>query len=168
MRKGFHSILSSVRIKLLFSLFILALLMAVLIIFTSYTVNSNIARRRVSESFSLALDQVYTSVDSELNQIRNLSSYFFSSTMIKNVINLSTTNSPESKTLNAELYDMIWQYSLTHIFNTINGIALVGYNGYEFSYALDYTDLPSSYIPLDDSEWRSLPVRATAVLSGWV
>lgn len=144
----------SIRSQLLLTLFSLTLLMAILIILTSYSINQRITQKEVQESFSVTLDQICNSANTELKKSCNLSSFFFASTLLKDAIERGTEDSLEAKQLEAELYEMSWQYTASLIFKGINILEVVGYNGYRFCNAWDYTSIPFSSIPDDDSAWR--------------
>jgi Predicted signal transduction protein with a C-terminal ATPase domain len=156
MKKLAKKFSKSIRHKLFISFLALTLLMSVLISMSAYFISFGIIKERVSSSFSLTLDYVRNSVNSELKQIHSLTDYIFVNQVIKDAINASTQKTAEAISLNNQANDIIKQYAISHIFENINSITIYGFNGYYLNYALSYADLVPDYIKIDDDNWKKL------------
>ncbi len=141
MTKSRYRIHNSVQGKLLFSFVSLILLLSFLLSLGAYFISYSFVKKRVSESFSITLDYVSASVSNELENLYRLMDYIFVSKEIKNAILAGPGMTEASFHANTAAQNVLKQYSLSHMLDDINCITVNGYNGYNLTCALDYTDL---------------------------
>ena len=146
----------SIQSKLFFSFLFLTLLMSMLISMSAYFITFEIIKERVSSSFSITLDYLRNSVNTELQQIHSLTDYLFVNGVIKEAIQEGTVRTEKAISLNNQANDIIKQYAISHIFKNINGITISGFNGYSLKYALSYSDLPLDNIYVNNKDWEDL------------
>lgn len=156
MKKFFYNDHSSIQKRLTLTLSLLALALSLLIIVTSFSINHKATNKRIREAFEANLEQVCTTANAELNKFRNLSTYYFSSSLIKDAISATTDNPRQAQVLEAEVFDMTWQYAAANNFEELNGLAIIGYDGFSFCHAWNYASLPSSYLPPKDNNYAQL------------
>ena len=156
MKKFFYNDHSSIQKRLTLTLSLLALALSLLIIVTSFSINHKATNKRIREAFEANLEQVCTTANAELNKFRNLSTYYFSSSLIKDAISATTDNPRQAQVLEAEVFDMTWQYAAANNFEELNGLAIIGYDGFSFCHAWNYASLPSSYLPPKDNHYAQL------------
>lgn len=156
MKKFFYNDHTSIQKRLTLTLSLLAHALSLLIIVTSFSINHKATNKRIREAFEANLEQVCTTANAELNKFRNLSTYYFSSSLIKDAISATTDNPRQAQVLEAEVFDMTWQYAAANNFEELNGLAIIGYDGFSFCHAWNYASLPSSYLPPKDNNYAQL------------
>lgn len=156
MKKLFQNDHNSIQKRLTLTLSLLALLLSLLIIFTSFSINHKATNKRIREAFTANLEQVCTTANVELKKFRNLSTYYFSSTLVKDAISSHSSDPRQAQELKAEVFDMTWQYAGANNFDELNGLAIIGYDGFSFCHAWNYASLPSSYLPPKDNNYAQL------------
>ena len=156
MKKLFYNDHGSIQKRLTLTLSLLALSLSLLIIVTSFSINRKATNKRIREAFEANLEQVCTTANAELNKFRNLSTYYFSSSLIKDAISATKDNPRQAQVLEAEVFDMTWQYAAANNFEELNGLAIIGYDGFSFCHAWNYASLPSSYLPPKDNNYAQL------------
>ena len=154
MLKPFFRIHNSVRGKLFFSFISLILLLSFLLSLGAYFISYSFVKKRVSESFSITLDYVSASVSNELENLYRLMDYIFVSKEIKSAILAGPGMTEASFHANSAALDILSQYSFSHMLDDINCVTINGYNGYNLTYALDYTDLAAEGLFNSYEEYR--------------
>ena len=156
MKNVLHSDHNSIQKRLTVTLTLLALLLSLLIIFTSFSINHKATNKRIREAFNANLEQICTTANAELNKFRSLSTYYFSSSLVKDAICAMRDDPRRAQSLEVEVFDMTWQYAAANNFDELNGLAIIGYDGFSFCHAWNYASLPSSYLPPKDNNYTQL------------
>jgi len=156
MRRIFQKTSLNIQKHLTLTLTGLALLLSALIIITSYSINYRITAARIQEAFAANLDQTCTTANAALSKFHSLTTYFFSSSLVKEAIIADDADPRQAQSLDVEVSDMTWQYAGAHNFDELNGLSVIGYNGYSFCYAWHYASVPSIYLPPKDNNYKEL------------
>jgi two-component system sensor histidine kinase YesM len=120
--------------KIFRSFIILIAISTGVVAFGSYYVSVNFLTSEVDKSFSESVFLLKNSVENELYQIKQISSYIYIDQDIKDAITEYNTNDEKSKQAEQLVQDKLNNYLISTTFNYINVIKIYGFNGYQMAF----------------------------------
>ena len=147
------NIRKSIQSKIFFSFILVILLPSITIGISSYIISLNILKEKVSSSFKQTVLYVQSSIERELEQVRQVSDYIFVNEDIKNAI-LVKKDTPYEQVKSIEKAEQTFKnYSIANIFRNISIVKIYGLEGSNLSFAVYETTRNLLDDKIRKSEW---------------
>jgi two-component system sensor histidine kinase YesM len=147
------SVQKSVQKKLFLAFLSLTLTLSFLVGLFAYILSFNLVKNRITESFSITLDYICSGIAAKMQRIYHLSDYIFINQTIKDAIQNGGTATPEAWKLSHAATDTIKQYAISQFYEDINRITIIGFNGYQLKYNIDYADFVDDGLSKHYTNW---------------
>lgn len=134
----YKKIVSSIQAKLLVTFLFLIITLSILIIVSSYVLTAQSVKTQVSKSFSLLMNNISDNISQEIERIHSLSDYVFTSDVIKTAILSKGNNSVTEWESSYNAYSQIEQYVIANSFEDVNSITIIGFDGFNLTYRINY------------------------------
>ncbi|MFD0713551.1 sensor histidine kinase [Paenibacillus sp. GCM10027626] len=150
----------SIRAKLFYSFVIVVFVPSIIIGLSAYFLSLGILKDKVSNSFSQTVRYISSSVEKELNHVKQFSEYLFVNKDIKKVLITDYSKQGKYKQLKDwEAVDQVLQgYSVSNMFRSVIALKLFSNEREVYSYAVDENTLS-----LNDTQMMELPVYRKAI-----